>query len=62
QQNYSFCLEQLATLKGPVDKFFDEVLVMVEDEVLRQNRLNLLAAVKGLFNCFADFGLLQLGD
>ncbi len=62
QQNYSFCLEQLATLKGPVDNFFDEVLVMVEDEVLRQNRLNLLAAVKGLFNCFADFGLLQLGD
>ncbi len=62
QQHYSACLEQLASLKGPVDLFFDQVLVMAEDEKLRRNRLNLLAAVKGLFNRFADFALLQLGE
>ena len=49
-------------MKEPVDRFFDQVLVMAEDERLRQNRLNLLAAVKGLFNRVADFSLLQLAD
>lgn len=62
QQRYSSCLELLGSLKEPVDRFFDQVLVMAEDERLRQNRLNLLAAVKGLFNRVADFSLLQLAD
>ena len=62
RQEHGACLELLASLKGPVDLFFDEVLVMAEDEELRRNRLDLLAAVKGLFNRFADFSLLQLAD
>ncbi len=62
RQDYGACLELLASLRGPVDLFFDEVLVMSENEELRRNRLDLLAAVKGLFNRFADFSLLQLAD
>ncbi len=62
RQDYGACLELLATFKEPVDLFFDEVLVMAGDEALRRNRLDLLAAVKGLFNRFADFSLLQFAD
>lgn len=62
RRDYGACLELLVSLKEPADRFFDEVLVMAEDEELRRNRLDLLAAVKGLFNRFADFSLLQLAD
>ncbi|HOJ84635.1 MAG TPA: glycine--tRNA ligase subunit beta [Bacillota bacterium] len=62
QSRYNSCLELLGSMKEPVDCFFDQVLVMAEDERLRRNRLNLLAAVKELFNRFADFALLQLAD
>ena len=60
QRHYRSCFEQLALMKEPVDRFFDEVMVMVEEEQLQRNRLNLLASVKGLFNRLADFALLQL--
>ena len=62
QRDYSSCLELLGSLKEPVDSFFDAVMVMVEDEPLRRNRLNLLAAVKALFNRLADFALLRLAE
>ncbi len=52
-------LEELQRLKGPVDRFFDHVMVMVEDRQLRENRLNLLWNIKRLFNRVADFSKLQ---
>lgn len=60
QTDYRASLELLASLKEPVDHFFDGVMVMVEDERLQRNRLNLLAAVKDLFDRLANFSLLQL--
>jgi len=51
-------LEELQKLKHPVDIFFDNVMVMVEDDKLRANRLNLLARIKRLFNNLADFSRL----
>ncbi|OEU79497.1 MAG: glycine--tRNA ligase subunit beta [Desulfobacterales bacterium C00003060] len=45
----------VATLKGPVDAFFDGVMVLTEDEHLRQNRLFLLGEIAELFTSFADF-------
>ena len=48
-------LRDVATLRGPVDAFFDGVMVMAEDKRLRQNRLALLAKIAGLFGRFADF-------
>jgi glycyl-tRNA synthetase beta chain len=56
---YAQALARVATLKQPVDAFFDDVMVMVEDAPVRQNRLSLLALVAGLFDTFADFSKLS---
>jgi len=44
----------LARLRGPVDSFFDDVMVMAEDEAVRGNRLALLARLRALFLNLAD--------
>jgi glycyl-tRNA synthetase beta chain len=51
-------LRALAPLKEPVDRFFDDVMVMVEDARLRANRLALLAQLRALMNRVADLSLL----
>jgi glycyl-tRNA synthetase beta chain len=55
QRDYNNALYQLAGLRPDVDRFFDEVLVMAEDESLRNNRLALLSEIKTLFSRIADF-------
>ena len=52
-------LEKLAVLQEPVDHFFDEVMVMAEDEKVRKNRLGLLQKLRQQFLEIADFSLLQ---
>ena len=52
---YLAALSGIATLKSAVDKFFDRVMVMAEDERLRANRLALLSAIARLFGNIADF-------
>ncbi|MDJ0780499.1 MAG: glycine--tRNA ligase subunit beta [Desulfosarcinaceae bacterium] len=49
-------LASIASLRGAVDRFFDDVMVMVDDAKVRTNRLALLAAIAGLYSDFADFG------
>ena len=44
-REYRAALETMLEMKGPVDRFFDEVMVMTNDEAVRQNRLNLLTAL-----------------
>jgi glycyl-tRNA synthetase beta chain len=51
-------LEVLATLREPVDTFFDDVMVMCEDEKVRDNRLALLARLRALFLGLADISRL----
>jgi len=51
---YETRLRALATLRGPVDRFFDDVLVMAEDEHVRANRLGLLTQALALFYRVAD--------
>jgi glycyl-tRNA synthetase beta chain len=48
-------LRVIATLREPVDRFFDDVMVMTEDPDLRGNRLALLNAIAALFDRMADF-------
>lgn len=55
---YTEALKSLATLKDPVDRFFNEVMVMVEDVKLRNNRIKLLNALRALFLEIADISLL----
>jgi len=45
----------LVKLKAPIDAFFTGVMVMVEEAVLRRNRLALLVRVRNLFRQYADF-------
>lgn len=55
---YGLILESLATLRAPVDRFFDEVMVMVEDEKLKTNRLALLTQLQASLQSVADISLL----
>jgi glycyl-tRNA synthetase beta chain len=54
QRQYAAALRHLLTLKEPIDRYFDDVLVMAEDRKLRENRLGFLRAVTELF--------LEVGD
>ncbi len=56
--DYSGYLCAFAMLKDPVDRFFDEVMVMVEDAPLRRNRLALLSDLRGEMNLVADLSKL----
>ncbi|MFQ5847369.1 MAG: glycine--tRNA ligase subunit beta [Candidatus Methylomirabilales bacterium] len=52
---YDEALKRIATLRPAVDRFFNDVLVMVEEPAVRDNRLGLLAETAGLFSRIADF-------
>ena len=56
--DYTGYLSTFAALKGPVDDFFDSVMVMVDDRELRQNRLALLADLRTQMNRIADISKL----
>ena len=56
---YSEALDVLAKLRAPVDAFFDQVMVMADDEDIRNNRLALLASLQALFLEVADIAELQ---
>ncbi|AEX20519.1 glycine--tRNA ligase subunit beta [Vibrio sp. EJY3] len=57
--NYQEALSKLADLREPVDAFFDNVMVMADDEALKKNRLTLLNNLRNLFLQIADISLLQ---
>lgn len=54
-------LRALAPLREPVDRFFDDVLVLVDEPALRANRLALLGRLRALMNRIADISLLAAG-
>ncbi|MGB9286054.1 MAG: glycine--tRNA ligase subunit beta, partial [Candidatus Sulfotelmatobacter sp.] len=55
KKEYLDALLLLSTAREPVDKFFDKVMVMVEDEKIRANRLALLRTLLKEFSTIADF-------
>ena len=57
--DFGHALAQLANLQDPVDAFFDEVMVNADDPATRNNRLELLAALRNAFTGIADFALLS---
>ena len=57
--DYQSALSELARLQENVDNFFDEVMVMADEEALRLNRLSLLNQLRNLFLRVADISLLQ---
>ncbi|MBX8493325.1 glycine--tRNA ligase subunit beta [Pseudomonas cichorii] len=58
ERQYSESLARLATLREPVDAFFEAVMVNAEDANVRANRYALLARLRGLFLGVADISLL----
>lgn len=56
--NYEGAMKLLASLREPVDTFFDKVMVMVDDAALRTNRLALLKQLAELMNHVADISKL----
>jgi glycyl-tRNA synthetase beta chain len=53
--DYSSALKELTSLRKPVDEFLDGVMVMAEDEKVKENRLSLLANIASLFFKIGDF-------
>lgn len=59
ERNYQDALVELASLRDVVDEFFENVMVMDEDQAVRVNRLTLLSQLRELFLKVADISLLQ---
>jgi glycyl-tRNA synthetase beta chain len=58
RRDYDSALQEMIQMKKPVDDFFDGIMVMVEDEGIRNNRLALLDGIGRLFLRIADFSKL----
>lgn len=58
KDDYPQALSDLASLRAPIDDFFENIMVMDEDMAVRENRLRLLNRFVGVFAHVADFGLL----
>ena len=59
---YEQALERIAGLRKAIDRFFDEVMVMAENEAVRKNRLALLAELLREFTTVADFSELGASE
>jgi glycyl-tRNA synthetase beta chain len=55
ERNYIDAILKMKSLKEPIDKYFDEVLVMDKDEEIRRNRISMLWEIRDLFFKLADF-------
>lgn len=58
QRAYTDAMHRLAELRQPVDTFFDDVMVMADDEAIRNNRIALLTELRALFLGIADISRL----
>jgi glycyl-tRNA synthetase beta chain len=59
KEDFGRAMSALARLRGPVDKFFDEVTVNCDDPKLRENRLRLLSEIRATMNTVADFSKIE---
>lgn len=59
QENFSAAMSALARLRGPVDAFFEAVVVNDKDDIVRRNRLVLLSRIRAAADAVADFSRLE---
>ena len=59
KKDYQAALSELTQLKAPIDTFFDNVMVMSDDESVKINRLTLLNEIRNSFFAIADISVLQ---
>jgi glycyl-tRNA synthetase beta chain len=62
KENFADAMRQLAVLRGPVDAFFEGVTVNAEDAKVRENRLQLLAALRAAIHVIGDFSKIEGGS
>jgi glycyl-tRNA synthetase beta chain len=58
RRTYETAILEMTRMRKLIDTFFDKVMVMVEDEIIRNNRLALLDGIGQLFLRIADFSTL----
>lgn len=58
-EDFATAMEALSELRAPLDTVFEEILVNAEDPVLRENRLNLLNAIRVTMHSVADFSRIE---
>ena len=58
-EDFTGAMEAMATLRGPVDAFFDKVTVNCDDATVRENRLNLLSQFRATVGRIADFSQIE---
>ncbi|OUP08249.1 glycine--tRNA ligase subunit beta [Collinsella sp. An2] len=58
KRDFEALISGLAALRAPIDRFFEDVLVMDEDQAIRENRLRLLNRFEAVFADVADMGAL----
>jgi glycyl-tRNA synthetase beta chain len=59
RERFEEAMSALATLRQPVDEFFDKVTVNADDPLLRENRLRLLSRIRAVMNQVADFSQIE---
>ncbi|MEQ9489221.1 MAG: glycine--tRNA ligase subunit beta [Alphaproteobacteria bacterium] len=59
EEDFEAAMLDMATLRGPVDGFFEAVTVNADNRDVRRNRLNLLSRIRTVMNRVADFGLIE---
>ncbi|MGH7093448.1 MAG: DALR anticodon-binding domain-containing protein, partial [Stellaceae bacterium] len=59
KEEFALAMAALATLRQPVDEFFERVTVNVADKALRENRLRLLSRIRAVMNQVADFSQIE---
>ncbi len=59
QEDFTAAMQDLSSLRRPVDAFFDEVLVNVDEAAVRENRLKLLSQIVGTLDRVADFSQIE---
>ena len=58
-EDFQAATQGIATLRAPIDAFFDAVQINTDNQILRRNRLNLLSRIRNTGRLIADFGKIE---
>ncbi|WP_017998604.1 glycine--tRNA ligase subunit beta [Paracoccus sp. N5] len=58
-EDFQAATQGIATLRGPIDAFFDTVQINTDNQIVRRNRLNLLSRIREAGRLIADFGRIE---
>ena len=58
-EDFEAAMAAMSNLRGPIDAFFDRVIVNADDEDVRKNRLNLLSTIRSVLGRVADFSKIE---